>query len=195
MEKDILLCGIGGQGTVLSSKIIAASAMKEGNVVHSAETIGMAQRGGPVNSHIRIGEEAYSPLIPLGNADVIIAFEPSEAVRNLSYLKEDGVVIVNTTPVKPVTESLKDTGYNGKASLAYLEGKCRMVSVDGEAKCLELGSSKFLNILLLGVAAGTGALGIEKKTLESEIIDRVPVKFKEKNIEAFEIGYKMGMDF
>ena len=106
MKKDILICGVGGQGTVLASKIIAASAMDEGSAVHSAETIGMAQRGGSVTSHVRIGE-AYAPLIPQGAADMILAFEPAEAVRNLGYLKKDGIVIVNRVPVKPVTESLQ----------------------------------------------------------------------------------------
>ena len=90
MNKDIMICGVGGQGTVLASKIIAASAMDEGNAVHSAETIGMAQRGGPVTSHVRIGEDAFSPLIPVGGADLLIAFEPSEAVRNLKYLTPFG---------------------------------------------------------------------------------------------------------
>lgn len=112
MNKNILICGVGGQGTVLASKIIAASAMIEGSAVHSAETIGMAQRGGSVTSHVRIGE-AYSPLIPYGTADMILAFEPAEAVRNLIYLKKGGIVIVNSVPVKPVTESLADTGYDG----------------------------------------------------------------------------------
>ena len=101
MKKDILICGVGGQGTVLASKIIAASAMDEGSAVHSAETIGMAQRGGSVTSHVRIGE-AYAPLITQGAADMILAFEPAEAVRNLGYLKKDGIVIVNRVPVKPV---------------------------------------------------------------------------------------------
>ena len=87
MNKDILLCGVGGQGTVLASKLIAAAAMREGHTVHSAETIGMAQRGGSVTSHIRIGEDIGSPLIPFGAADMILAFEPAEAVRNLHYLK------------------------------------------------------------------------------------------------------------
>ena len=81
MNQDILLCGVGGQGTVLASKLIAAAAMAEGNTVHSAETIGMAQRGGSVISHIRIGDAASSPLIPYGHADILIAFEPAEAYR------------------------------------------------------------------------------------------------------------------
>ena len=121
MNKDILVCGVGGQGTVLASKLIASAAMNLGNTVHSAETIGMAQRGGSVTSHIRIGEQAYSPMIPHGSADVLLAFEPAEAVRNLAYLKQDGIVIVNSVPVKPVTESLHDTGYDGSDMLTYLQ--------------------------------------------------------------------------
>ena len=106
MNKDILICGVGGQGTVLASKIIAASAMEEGSLVHSAETIGMAQRGGCVTSHVRVGENAFSPLIPLGSADLLLAFEPGEAARNLKYLKKDGMAIVNTSPSMPSAHAM-----------------------------------------------------------------------------------------
>lgn len=192
LNKDILICGVGGQGTVLASKIIAAAAMEEGNPVHSAETIGMAQRGGPVTSHVRIGSEAYSPLIPLGNSDMIIAFEPAEAVRNLAYLRKNGMVVVNTVPTKPVTESLNDTGYDGKNMIDYLEKKCSFIQVDGDELCREFGSAKFLNIVLLGVAAGTGKLGISKDSFIAEIEKRVPAKFVEANKKAFEKGYMIG---
>ena len=149
MNKDILLCGVGGQGTVLASKLIASAAMRCGNVVHSAETIGMAQRGGSVISHIRIGERAASPLIPRGNADILIAFEPAEAVRNLSYLKKDGVVIVNSTPVKPTTEALQETGYDGTEMIAYLKKKADCVILDGEALLKKAGSARCFNIVVL----------------------------------------------
>ena len=192
MNKDIMICGVGGQGTVLASKIIAAAAMNEGNTVHSAETIGMAQRGGPVTSHVRIGDEAYAPLIPLTSADMIISFEPSEAVRNLQYLKRDGVVVVNTTPVKPVTESLNDTGYDGAEAIEYLRNNCISIFVDGDRKCKKLGSMKFLNIILLGVAAGSGRLGIANDCFVAEIEKRVPPKFVEANKKAFEIGLEIG---
>lgn len=192
LNKDIMICGVGGQGTVLASKIIAAAAMEEGNAVHSAETIGMAQRGGPVTSHVRIGDDAYSPLIPLGCSDIIIAFEPAEAVRNLTYLKKDGLVVVNTVPTKPVTESLQETGYDGKEMLEYLAKKCEFIKVDGDKLCEEFGSAKFLNIILLGVAAGTGKIGIAKETFLSEIEKRVPERFVEVNKKAFEKGYGIG---
>ena len=187
MNKDILICGVGGQGTVLASKIIAAAAMEEGNTVHSAETIGMAQRGGSVISHVRIGD-AYSPLIPKGKSDMILSFEPAEAVRNLGYLKKDGIVIVNSVPVKPTTETLQETGYDGKDMIAYLKEKCNVIVVNSEELCRKFGSTKYFNIVLLGVAAASGHLGICEEAIIKEIEKRVPPKFVETNKEAFRVG-------
>ena len=195
MKKDILICGVGGQGTVLASKIIAAAAMEAGDPVHSAETIGMAQRGGPVTSHVRIGEEAYSPLIPFGSADMILAFEPAEAVRNLRYLKPDGIVIVNSVPVKPVTESLMPTGYDGTEMIAYLKKKCSCIVIDGEELCRPFGSSRYFNIAILGVAAGADRLGIDKETILSEIVRRVPERYLETNKAAFLAGAEIGEQY
>ena len=192
MNKDILICGVGGQGTVLASRIIAAAAMAEGHTVHSAETIGMAQRGGPVTSHVRIGDKAYSPLIPLGKADLIIGFEPSEVVRNIAYLSAEGIAVVNTAAVKPVTASLSGSGYDGSEMTEYLKKRGGCIFADGVAECEKIGSVKFLNILLLGIAAGSGRLGIQKETLIGEIEKRVPEKFREANIRAFMSGYDIG---
>ena len=191
MNKDILICGVGGQGTVLASKIIAAAAMEEGSPVHSAETIGMAQRGGSVTSHVRIGGEAYSPLIPFGGADMLLAFEPGEAVRNLRHLKKGGIAVVNTSAVKPVTESLKETGYDGSEMTAYLKEKCSCIFVNAEEVCRPFGSTKFFNIIMLGVAAGSGHLGLEKDTLLKQIEQRVPSRFLDVNIRAFESGMEI----
>ncbi len=191
MNKDILICGVGGQGTVLASKIIAAAAMEEGSPVHSAETIGMAQRGGSVTSHVRIGGEAYSPLIPFGGADMLLAFEPGEAVRNLRYLKKGGIAVVNTSAVKPVTESLKETGYDGSEMTAYLKEKCSCIFVNAEEVCRPFGSTKFFNIIMLGVAAGSGHLGLEKDTLLKQIEQRVPSRFLDVNLRAFQTGIEI----
>ena len=188
MNTDILLCGVGGQGTVLASKLIAAAAMTDGNTVHSAETIGMAQRGGSVTSHIRIGNKASSPLIPQGRADILIAFEPAEAVRNLCYLKENGIVIVNTIPVRPTTESLHPTGYNGLNMIDYLKDKCELITVDANELCEPLGSSRFFNVAVLGVLLAGGRLEISADTMKAEIKKRVPEKFRDINIKAFETG-------
>ena len=191
MKKDIMICGVGGQGTVLASKIIAASAMDAGFTVHSAETIGMAQRGGPVTSHVRIGDDAFSPLIPVGGADLLIAFEPSEVVRNLKYLKKDGFVIVNTVPVKPSSLGSSE-GSNGKAEIEFVKSKCRCLTVNSDELCAPFGSSKFFNVAVLGTAAGSGELGLSKEIICDEIVKIVPERFREKNMAAFAAGYKLG---
>ena len=191
MKKDIMICGVGGQGTVLASKLIAASAMEEGYTAHSAETIGMAQRGGPVTSHVRIGEDAFSPLIPVGGADLLIAFEPSEAVRNLRYLKKDGFVIVNSVPVKPTSLS-GGADYDGKAEIDFIRSKCRCLVVDSEALCAPFGSSKFFNVAVLGAALGTGELGIQEDTIRHTITKIVSERFQEKNLAALTAGMKIG---
>ena len=192
MNKDILICGVGGQGTVLASKLIAAAAMNNGNSVHSAETIGMAQRGGSVTSHVRIGEHAFSPLIPMGSADVILAFEPAEAVRNLAYLKKGGIVNVDCVPVKPITESLQETGYDGTQMIAYLQGKCDCIVVDAQKMCAPFGSARYFNVAILGVAVGTGKLGLSSENVLAEIEKRVPEKFIETNKAAFQAGMEIG---
>lgn len=192
MNKDILVCGVGGQGTVLASKLIAGAASTGGEVVHSAETIGMAQRGGSVTSHIRIGEKAFSPLIPSKKADLILSFEPSEAVRNLGYLKEGGLVIVNRITVKPITESLQDTGYDGTEMIDYLRKNCNTIVVDAYELCEKAGSSRCFNVAILGVACGAGVLGFSKEAMLAEIANRVAEKFIKQNELAFEAGYEVG---
>lgn len=192
MNQDILICGVGGQGTVLASKLIASAAMNLGNVVHSAETIGMAQRGGSVTSHIRIGNTASSPLIPMGSADLILAFEPSEAVRNLAYLKEDGTIIVNRVPVAPSTASAENLSYDGTEMIDYLHKKCHCVVVDGEELCRPFGSSKFFNIAILGVAVGCKKIEIGADVIINEIEKRIPERFIFLNKDAFHAGIRMG---
>ena len=159
MNKNILLCGVGGQGIVLTSKLTASCAMEKGMSVMSAETIGMAQKGGSVFSFLRLGENIYSPMFGKEQADILIAFEPAEAVRMLPYLKKGGTVIVNTNPVIPVTSALRASGYCGTEMLEYLR-KCdiKLMEVDGNKVCRELGSPKVLNMVMLGEAIRSGVL-------------------------------------
>ena len=183
MNKDILVCGVGGQGTVLASKLIASAYMAKGETVHSAETIGMAQRGGSVTSHVRIGE-AYSPLIAQGGADIILAFEPAEAVRNLAYLKKGD--IANGI----LTYRRKKTGQQ----LFIRWEKCMQEIIkvmDGAAISREFGSAKFYNIALLGVAAASGRLGLDEADIISAIENGVNPKFVEVNKKVFEYAMKM----
>lgn len=195
MSKSVILCGVGGQGTVLASKLISYAAMTKGEDVKSAETIGMAQRGGSVTSHVRIGEGAFSPLIPEGKADVMIAFEPAEAVRNLRYLKHDGVVVVSAKAVKPVTSSLSTKVYEGKNMIDYLEKKVeRLVVVNSEKAAKQLGSSKVLNVVLLGAAIASNEIDISMDEIRNAIKEKVPEKFHELNNHALDAGAKLYED-
>ncbi len=195
MSKSCLLCGVGGQGTVLASKLIAYAALDKGMFVRTTETIGMAQRGGSVVSHVRMGEEIHSPLIPKGQADVMIAFEPAEAVRNLGFLKQDGVAVVNTKAVKPVTATLGNTEYNGQEMIDYLKSHVKkLILVDGEAVCKEVGSAKVLNITLLGAALGSNVLDISLTDMEAEIEKHVKKHFIEMNKKALELGARQMLE-
>ena len=189
MGKNCLLCGVGGQGVVLASKLIAYAAMEKGLNVRTSETIGMSQRGGSVVTHVRMGETVHSPMIPKGTADVIMAFEPAEAVRNLSYLKEDGVMVVDKKAVKPVTATLSQSNYDGQEALTYLQKKVKnLYIIDGDAICEEAGSSKVLNVVLLDVALGSGVLDIRLEEMKEEIKKHVKPQFVEMNIKALKLG-------
>lgn len=187
MNKNIVLCGVGGQGTVLASKLIASAAMKKGIPVMSAETIGMAQRGGSVFSYLRMGENLRSPMVAKGTADLILGFEPGETVRMLPYLREGGQVVVSSRAVMPVTATLSGSSYSGGEMIAYLEKVVpHLLVVDAERACEELGSARMLNVLLLGAAVHSGALGLTEEEIREAILERVPVKYHESNLRALE---------
>ncbi|SHK42232.1 indolepyruvate oxidoreductase subunit beta [Hespellia stercorisuis] len=191
MNKNCLLCGVGGQGVVLASKLIAYAAMEKGQQVRASETIGMAQRGGSVVSHVRMGEEIHSPLIPHGSADVIIAFEPAEAVRALPYLKADGQVIVNKKAVKPTTSTLSGQVYEGTEMIEYLKKTVQnLVVVDGDAICESAGSARVLNVALLGAAVASGALDVTLEEMETAIRANGKEQFFVMNKQALELGAK-----
>ena len=185
MDKNIVLCGVGGQGTVLASKLISAAAMEKGIPVMSAETIGMAQRGGSVFSHLRMGENLYSPMIGAGEADLILGFEPGEAVRMLPYLRPQGQVVVSSRAVMPVTATLSGGSYRGEDMIEYLRAHVtHLTVVDTEAALAAVGSAKVLNLILLGAALAKGALGLTREDLEHAIRARIPEKFHQLNFRA-----------
>ena len=185
MNKNIILCGVGGQGTVLASRLISSAAMARNIPVLSAETIGMAQRGGSVFSHLRMGEDLCSPMIARGEADLILGFEPGEAVRLLPFLKPEGQVVVSSRAVMPVTAALSDTGYRAEDMLEYLSARVsRLTVVDAEKALREVGSPKVLNLILLGAAVRGGALGLDEADLEAAVRSRIPQKFHELNLRA-----------
>lgn len=185
MSKNIIICGVGGQGTVLAAKVLSQAAISNGERVLSAETIGMAQRGGSVVSHVRIGEDVYSPLVPQGQADVLIAFEAAEAVRNIAFLKEGGSVIVNKKVVQPVTASLSGKAFDENEMISYLEKVAgNVIAVDTDQACKDLGSTKVVNMVLLGAASKTGL--ISKDELKAALKLLVKPEFYELNVRAID---------
>lgn len=183
MAVNILICGVGGQGTVLAAKVLSQAAISRGERVLSAETIGMAQRGGSVTSHVRIGSDMYSPLIPQGQADILIAFEAAEAARNIGFLKNGGLVIVNKKVVQPTTASLTGKVFSQDTMLEFLEKTAgKVVAVDTDQACKELGSSRIVNMVLLGAACSTGL--ISKDDLKDAIKFLVKPDFYELNVRA-----------
>ena len=200
MIRNIVLCGVGGQGTVLASKLLAAAAMEKGYKVMSAETIGMAQRGGNVFSNIRIsdGEDIFAPMIGHGEADLILGFEPGETVRMLPFLKKDGFVITNNraikpttatlTAIKPTTATLTGSTYGAEPMLAYLRKVLdpeHLLVVDGDREAAKLGNPRVLNVVLLGAAVRTGATGLTEENVLSVMDKVVKERFVELNKKAF----------
>ena len=188
---DIILCGVGGQGTVLASKLTATASMAKGLEVRSAETIGMAQRGGSVMSFLRIGDSS-TPLIKSGCADLIIGFEPAETVRVLRYLKKGGTVITSDRAMMPVTAALKGSDYKGSQMTDYLKGlegsyigKLVIVNTDDALK--DLGSPKVMNMVLLGAAARGAYLGpVTIDDIKNALVKKVKPQFHELNFKALE---------
>jgi indolepyruvate ferredoxin oxidoreductase beta subunit len=186
---NLIITGVGGQGTVLLSRLIGAAAIRKGFDVRGSETIGMAQRGGSVVSHVRLGQEIRAPLIAPGQANLIIAFEPGEAVRSLPYLAEDGALVVFDRAVSSVMYALGDIDYQGSEMVSYLRERVKkIVVVDGEALIADCGGAKAVNVALLGVAVGHGLLPFDKDDVEQAIKERVPERFWEMNLNALNKG-------
>jgi len=190
MITNILLSGVGGQGTLLAGNILAEAAMESGFEVKKSEVHGMAQRGGSVVSHVRFGHGVHSPLIRQGECDLLLSFELLEAVRWAEYLKPSGLVIVNTQKILPMTVSAGNAKYPEGIENILREGGAKVVPVDAIGKAKSLGNPKCLNVVLLGVLAKN--LPIIKENVWKEIlVRRVPKKFLELNQQAFEAGWSL----
>lgn len=196
--RNVLLTGVGGQGTVLAAKVLAQAAQAKGWQVRTAETIGMAQRGGSVVSHVRMGdngEEVIAPLVAKGTADMIIAFEPAEAARVLPYLAPDGVMVSATTSIQPITAALSSEPYLAEVTIASLGGRlngsaealARFVLVDDEAVLSQVGNRKALNTVLLAFALKTGHLPLSLDDLRDAICACVKPRFVELNLAAIDL--------
>ena len=186
MSKNVMIVGVGGQGTLLTSRIIGKAALCEGYDVKISEVHGMAQRGGSVVTFVRYGKKVSEPVVEEGCADVIISFERLEAMRYAHFLKEGGVIVVNDCRIDPMTVVTGACQYPENI-IETLKGKYTVYSIDGQEIAKSLGNSKVLNSVVLGYSAKH--LDLDFETLKSTLISTVPQKTVDINTKAFLTGY------
>lgn len=188
----LLFVGVGGQGTLLASRLLAEACMKNGIPVLLSEVHGMAQRGGVVESTVMLGG-LKSPLISLGEADVLMGFEPLETLRAISYCNKDSVVITSLSPIVPNSVKLGAFQYPDVSSI--FEEIRKMVAgfhaCDADELATRIGSPKSVNVLLLGMLMGTGLLPVSLESMEDTIRTQVKPRTVDANLNAFRAGVKL----
>lgn len=185
MIKSVLLVGVGGQGTILASKLLTQGLMETGYDVKMSEIHGMSQRGGSVSSQVRYGEEVYSPVIEKGGADILVSFEQMEALRWLKYLKPDGKIVVNNYAINPIPVTMGKCNYP-EGILEELKRKGDTTVIDAGAEALKLGNTKVMNIILLGTIIKL--MHLENINWDKIVRDNVKPVFADLNIKALELG-------
>lgn len=188
MTKNIMIVGVGGQGTLLTSRILGGLAIAGGYDVKLSEVHGMAQRGGSVVTFVRYGDKVAEPIVEEGQADVIIAFERLEALRYVHYLKKDGVLIANDWRIDPMPVVIGAAKYP-EGILEELAKEYCVYTVDATEEAKKLGNSRVFNMIVLGIAAQHMDFS---KEIWYEVIEKtVPPKTIEINKKAFEVGYQL----
>jgi indolepyruvate ferredoxin oxidoreductase beta subunit len=184
---NILIAGVGGQGVILASEILAAAAMEAGHDVKQSEVHGMAQRGGSVVSHVRFGPRVFSPLVEPGTGHLLLSFEKSEALRWTGLLNPaGGVVILNTQEIIPVTVSQGLSEYPHDAVERLRASGFRTIALEALALAREAGTERAVNVVLIGAASPF--LPLDQELLRKVVGDRVPPKYRELNMKAFDMG-------
>lgn len=185
---NIMIVGVGGQGTLLASRILGNTVVNEGYDVKVSEVHGMSQRGGSVVTYVKFGEKVYSPIIDRGEADIILAFELLEAYRALPYLKKGGKMIVNTQQIDPMPVITGAMEYPENIA-DKLKAKIDVSAVDALKYAIEAGNPKSVNVVLIGIMAKNTDIPYEKwvETIKSS----TPEKFLQSNLRAFELGYNL----
>lgn len=184
---SIMIVGVGGQGSLLASKLLGRLLVDEGYDVKVSEVHGMSQRGGSVVTYVRFGEKVYSPIVTAGEADFIIAFEKLEAARYAPYLKSDGRIIVNTQQIDPMPVIIGAAEYPTDVLSELSDKGLQVEALDALTPAVEAGSAKAVNIVLMGRFAKY--FDIPKEKWIAAIENTVNPKFIEMNKKAFELGY------
>lgn len=185
--KSVMIVGVGGQGTLLASRVLGSAMLSQGVDVKVSEVHGMSQRGGSVVTYVRYGDKVYSPIIAQGEADVLLAFEALEAARYLPWLKPDGTMIVNTQQMDPMPVVTGVANYPEDILGKVREKDVKMVALDALGMAEEAGSVKAVNVVLIGAMAKK--LDLPKQVWIDTIKETVPPKFIDMNLKAFELGY------
>lgn len=191
-KKNIMIVGVGGQGTLLASRILGNASLALGYDVKVSEVHGMSQRGGSVVTYVKYGEKVASPIICRGEADVILAFEELEAARWLPYLKQGGIMIINTQQINPMPVVTGTALYPDNIIEKIKAKGVRVIAADALAMAKEAGTEKAVNVALIGLAAKH--LGFDRHILEEAIKTSVAPKFLEVNMKAFELGVSHATD-
>ncbi len=187
MVKSIMIVGVGGQGTLLASRILGNTLLREGYDVKLSEVHGMSQRGGSVVTYVKYGDKVYSPRIDVGEADIVLAFEMLEAARALPYLKKGGRMIVNDTQIDPMPVISGAMAY--PEDLAHkLSEKADTILLDALKLAEEAGSFKAVNVVLIGVLAKNSEIAYDKWV--QSLRQTVPAKLLDVNLKAFDLGYQ-----
>lgn len=188
--KNVLIVGVGGQGVLLASEILSAAAVASGLDAKKSEVHGMAQRGGVVSSHVRMGKKIFSPLIKEGDADVILAFEQAEALRWVHFMKNEGTMIINRYKLVPPIASMKGFDYPEDPIEAVRKRVQNLRIIDAFAVAEQVGNSRLVNTILLGVLSVS--LDIKQDIWKRVIEERVPKGTESINWSAFQEGCKKG---
>ena len=189
MVLNIVFSGIGGQGIVVASDIFCEAALFDGLDVAKAEVHGMAQRGGSIVAHVKVGENVQSPLIETGKADIILGFEMLETARVLPMLKKNGTVIMNTKYIPPSTSFGSSSNFNEKKILGIIrDHSYKVYEVDGIGIAKKLGNILVVNTILLGALSGIPENPVTKQSIEKAIAGRLKEKYVALNLKAFKIG-------
>ena len=189
--KSIVLIGVGGQGTILVSKILTHALMEHGYDVKMSEVRGMAQRGGSVSTQVRFGKKVHSPLIGEGTADVLVAFEKMEAARGLPQLKEDGILIANDYEIVPLPVAAGRLEYPDQI-LEALNEKVKVISFDAAGTAEALGQVRAMNVVLLG--ALVEALNLTELDVRKSVAELVPPAYRDVNLKAFDAGRQLAKE-
>jgi len=190
---NLIFAGVGGQGILLASDIVCDVALLNGYDVKKSEVHGMAQRGGSVVSQVRFGEKVYSPLIPRGQGDVIIAFEKLEALRYLDYLRPGGIVVLNDHRIVPQTVQMGEAEYPRNVEQLCRSRADIVISEKLTDLAVRLGNIRILNIITLGVISNF--LPFSEESWRTAIGDRVPPKYRDLNLEGFSRGRGLGKKY